>query len=118
MFNVIQAALSRCHKVSLSVLKPKDCMYNCLVWVVVMFSFRETFFSKRQVSHTACGLRDPHFFSHFFFNFGFMVFAHVILHLVCLNLLYCYFRLRRYKPKSALDFMHPLVAISDKPVVI
>jgi len=27
-------------------------------------------------------------------------------------------RLRRYKPKSALDFMHPLVAISDKPVVI
>ena len=46
MFNVIQAALSRCHKVSLSVLKPKDSMYNCLVWVVVMFSFRETFCQK------------------------------------------------------------------------
>jgi len=116
MFNVIQAALSRCHKMSLSLLKPKDSMYNCLVWVVVMFSFRETFC---QVSHTACGLGDPHFFSQFlFFNFEFMVFLHVILHFVCLNLLYCYFRLRRYKPKSALDFMHPLVAISDKPVVI
>ena len=117
MFNVIQAALSRCHKVSLSVLKPKDSMYNCLVWVVVMFSFRETFCQKAGISY-CLWIGRPSFLFTFFFNFEFMVFAHIILHLVCLNLLYCYFRLRRYKPKSALDFMHPLVAISDKPVVI
>lgn len=43
MFNVIQAPLFRCHNVSLILLKPKEFMYNYLVGVVVMVSFRETF---------------------------------------------------------------------------
>ena len=36
-----------------------------------------------------------------------------------MNICLVFCRLRRYKPsKSRLDFIRPLVAISDKPVVI